>query len=61
MRGEFELAGEDRLVEVEFGLEQRRPILGPTWGMPLVLEESRDMKRQHQAPPGVASWSISTT
>ena len=26
-------------------MEQGRPILRPTWGMPLVLKESRDMRR----------------
>ena len=44
-RGELEPAEENRLIEVEFGLEQRRPILGSTWRMPLVFKESRDQRR----------------
>ena len=47
--GEFGLAGENRLIEVEFGLEQGRPILRPTWRMPLVLKESRDVRRASRA------------
>ena len=45
MRGEFEFAGENRLIEVEFGLDQSRPILGPARWMPLVRKESRDVRR----------------
>ena len=44
-RVELEPAEENRLIEVEFGLEQRRPILGSTWRMPLVFKESRDQRR----------------
>lgn len=48
-RGEFGLAGKDCLIEVKFGLEQGRPIFRPTWRMPLVLEQSRDMGRTSRA------------
>ena len=44
-RVKFELAGENRLVEVELGVKQHRPSLRLTWGMSLVLEESRDVRR----------------
>ena len=44
-RVKFELAGENRLIEVELGLQQHRPSLRLTRGMSLVLEEPRDMGR----------------